>query len=141
MQETNQKSLSNRFKRAKIPLRYVVAVAIAAGLLYGTYSIGESRGRKAEKARTTNVSTKSASVPDNHWALSGTVQNVTDKSFEIKDSKGSIKLVEIKKSTVITNLKNDKVDKSALQNNLKIIATGVKDTQDNYTAQRIRVSK
>lgn len=126
--------------------RNVLFVGIAVIFVIGVYFLGVHQGQKKAKPSTqspASLDRANAAATSNRWTSVGTVQEVSDSSIKVKDSRDEVKQAAITKDTKIVNRKGEQLKASDIKKDQRVIISGTKDEKDKnkLTATRIRLQQ
>ena len=143
---TDQTKKSKRKRIVTLRInRDLLMVIIAAVLILVAYLVGvqngEDKSKKSAKAGLSDISRQSSEALSNRWTSVGTVQEVSDATIKVKDSRGETKDAKITKDTNIVDRKGTKLAAKDIKKNQRVIVSGTKDDKNNLTATRIRIQQ
>lgn len=143
--ESSKKPKKNRTVTLKIN-RDILVIIIAAVLVIAAYFVGVHNGREqAKKDRTSSLSNlergNNPASASNRWTSVGTVQEASDNSIKVVDSRKETKQAKITKDTTIVDRKGTKLAAKDIKKDQRVIISGTKDDKGNLTATRIRIQQ
>lgn len=125
--------------------RDVLAVIIAVVLIGAAYFIGFHNGQEDAKknpsSSAASLSRQNGESVSNRWTSVGTVQEVSDNSIKVVDSRKETKQAKITKDTTIVDRKGTKLTAKDIKKDQRVIISGTKDDKNNLTATRIRIQQ
>jgi hypothetical protein len=148
---SNEKILPQSSRALRNPIVYKIITALTVIILaIGIYYLGDQNGSKRQKKISeSKQQVVSSSLPQistvvsRRWSAVGAVEEVSDRSIKVINSKGDFIESFITKATVITGTDGKITELKAVKKGSRIIAIGTKDEKDQniLTATRIRIQR
>lgn len=139
--EAASKSKKNRTLTLRVN-RDVFMIGVAVVLILVAYFYGVHNGRdqinKDQKAGMSDLN-RTAVATSARWTSVGTVQEVSNSSIKIVDTRKETKQVKIAKDTVVVGRTGEKISAKEIKKGQRVIVSGTTDDKNNLTATRIRI--
>lgn len=139
-----KKTKKNRTVTLKVN-RDVLVIVIALVLIIAAYFVGfqkgETKGKNDRSSSLSSSSRQNGESVSNRWTSVGTVQEISDSSIKVVDSRKETKQAKITKDTTIVDRKGTKLTAKDIKKDQRVIISGTKDDKNNLTATRIRIQQ